>query len=475
MSVVLSRQFRVLKSSETIQVSDTVDTTLETEEDGTTRKLTLGTTIERNESSDCSEGGESMNSVANSASESIREEFEGGKITKTFSVEGTTENEATNDFKNQKKTVSGKTNMKQEGGGTTVYDDPDTPQSTSSGSFETEVTFSQTEEFTDFPFEEFSQQTFLTTTTIQGVTTIEGTSNIPFFVGTIVDGVPTTTVGFIESTVHEITTMQVQVMDTSITFVTAGTRNHFCGIVNETVYEAGPCEKWAVAIGALPAAPLINFGVDVYIKRPIITELTMSEIAGERDESTFIQIVEQVTSSTYNAKMVKVSGGVVGQAVIIANVVQKATDSGPNRGVGTTYEIQVPASVTDSVERIIREQGQVNVRQLGGVVLVNTINTDDTLLLIGIPGESTELAGGNGYPDIGFPSFTFTPGIISLTKVNGSDYSTEIATVAVETPIVGDMGDGYAATPKPAFVVTTGTFSDDTVIEFVDCCNGTKI
>ena len=212
-----------------------------------------------------------------------------------------------------------------------------------------------------------------------------------------------------------------------------------------------------------------------YTRTPQTTIITSSDEAGERSQFSFYNTVEQVTTQTHGAKMVKVSGGVLGQGVIIANVVQKATDSGPSRDVGTTYEIQVPASVTDSVERILREQGQVNVRDLGGVVLVNTINTEDTLLLVGIPDESTALGGGNGYPDIGFPSFTFTPGIMSLTKVNGSDYSTELATFAVATPIVGNMGDGYAANGKAAFVVTNGTFVGDTVIEFVDCCNGTKI
>jgi hypothetical protein len=136
-------------------------------------------------------------------------------------------------------------------GGTTNYAGQDAPpqsQSSTSGS-------SSTDFATNSPVTEtatiFQVVSFLTSTTLQGFTTELSTSETQILVGTFVDGVATTTVSTIETVISRAVSTVVSAPATGTSLSPVGELDHFCAVANETIYNAGPCEFFAVAVGAM--------------------------------------------------------------------------------------------------------------------------------------------------------------------------------------------------------------------------------
>jgi hypothetical protein len=245
-----------------------------------------------------------------------------------------------------------------------------------------------------------------------------------------------------------------------------------CGVAFDTLYIAGECEQIEAYKGAGSVIAASELADSSYLAEPTITEILSTETDGN---TTITYQFERVETTTFASRMETTLAGIDRAATIIAGVIQNAESSGSTAQAGTTYSISIPESVTDTLDRQKREMGTSYFRQLGQVTLVNTINSNDTLTIQGTPDSSTIQIGGNGYPDIGSPRFTFQRGVYDATKVNGSNQTTTRITQQEDEAVTGNLGDGWAFNAVVAFVPVEGTFTDDLSVHVRDCCATTNL
>lgn len=308
---------------------------------------------------------------------------------------------------------------------------------------------------------------------LQVVTSTEITAVVTFAVGTTTDG------GDVTTTQGSLTTTQGGPVATTIariydTIIYDGIDYHtnFCTPANETVYRAGECEKYRVYAGAGAMEPVTDYAVTEYIHTPATTQITTNYTTGN---STIGSTFDAIADETFTVKMTTLEGQINMAAKIITGVFQSAESSGTNHPAGTTYSIAVAGSVTDTDQQTLRALGTVRVRQLGNVSLVNTVNGADTLVVMGLPSDSTTVVGGRGYGDLGDQTVTFERGIYDATSILGSTFGK--STITQETELTQTVANGIAWTAKPikAFASVAGSFPNQLEIDLQNCCATTLL
>jgi hypothetical protein len=489
MAIVFQRRNRPLIYTRIVDANDEsgIDTTESFDNGGDTFRF--GFTDQGGTSEDCGTGLQETNS--GSTTVSIQFSFTDGAggtfgtILRTNQRRG----EATTDLLAGTQTRHTYSTFNQRSTGRTTFTGPNPPDETQ-GEFDTEEDDESSDTFDNVTLTEtIASQSIVN---IEVNTTLSTETTLTRRIGTTDEnGDATTTTGStLESTIRILTTTTIPyVSQTTGTEPGGEDTPSFCNVAFDTIYEAGECEQLEVikGIGGMIAAS--DLAVDKYTHEAEIDAVeTISEdgrtytvSAGTTNETlttitrTVSETFESIKTQTYGVRMVTTLGGIFGEGTILANVIQNAEKSGPLNPVGNTFTISVAATVTDTAERAIRAQGTSYTRQLGNVVLVNTINPNDTLSIQGVPSESTQMATGGGFPDIGVPRFTFAAGIYNATKVNGSGFETMKITQSFLNEENGAPGDNWAFQPVLAFAPITGTFLDDFAIHVRDCCATTNL
>jgi hypothetical protein len=489
MAIVFQRRNRPLISTRIIAANDEtgIDTTNTEAGGGTTARS--GVTIEGGTSEDCGTGVQFTFSASTTASNQVSNTDSAGGTFRTNLTTIQIRGEGTTDLLagTQTRHTYGTTNFRNTG--RTTFTGPNPPNETQ-GEFDNEEDDGDSDTFDNVTLTEtLASQSIVD---IEVNTTLSTETTLTRRIGTTDEnGDATTTTGStLESTIRILTTTTIPyVSQTTGTEPGGEDTPSFCNVAFDTIYEAGECEQLEVikGIGVMIAAS--DLAVDKYTHEAEIDAVeTISEdgrtytvSAGTTNETlttitrTVSETFESIKTQTYGVRMVTTLGGIFGEGTILANVIQNAEKSGPLNPVGNTFTISVAATVTDTAERAIRAQGTSYTRQLGNVVLVNTINPNDTLSIQGVPSESTQMATGGGFPDIGVPRFTFFAGIYNATKVNGSGFETMKITQSFLNEENGAPGDNWAFRPVLAFAPITGTFLDDFAIHVRDCCATTNL
>ena len=152
---------------------------------------------------------------------------------------------------------------------------------------------------------------------------------------------------------------------------------------------------------------------------------------------------------------------------------QNARSFGTFWPLGTSYTISVATSVTNTDESLLRRAGLTTARDPEGLSLVWTLNTADTLSLLGtvavtvsVPVEPGPIADpGGGYPDGTAPAtVTWPPGIYDVTSVTATlgspitsgSYRTTVTAESTQT-ISPALALGVRVIP--ALIPTTGDYT----------------
>jgi hypothetical protein len=489
MAIVFQRRNRPLISTRIIAANDEtgIDTTNTEAGGGTTARS--GVTIEGGTSEDCGTGVQFTFSASTTASNQVSNTDSAGGTFRTNLTTIQIRGEGTTDLLagTQTRHTYGTTNFRNTG--RTTFTGPNPPNETQ-GEFDNEEDDGDSDTFDNVTLTEtLASQSIVD---IEVNTTLSTEATLTRRIGTTDEnGDATTTTGStLESTIRILTTTTIPYVSQT-TGEEEGTEDvpSFCNVAFDTIYEAGECERLEIfkGIGNMIAAS--DLAVDKYTRELTIDVVetinedgrTYTVSAGATNETlttitrTISETFETIRTQTYGVRMVTTLGGIFGNGTILANVIQNAEKSGPLNPVGNTFTISVAATVTDTAERAIRAQGTSYTRQLGGVVLVNTINPNDTLSIQGVPSESTQMTTGGGFPDIGVPRFTFAAGIYNATRVNGSNFETMKITQSFLNEENGAPGDNWAFRPVLAFAPITGTFLDDFAIHVRDCCATTNL
>jgi len=140
--------------------------------------------------------------------------------------------------------------------------------------------------------------------------------------------------------------------------------------------------------------------------------------------------------------------------------------------LGTSYTISVATSVTNTDESLVRRTGNTTERDIDGLSLVWTLNTADTLSLLGtvavtlsVPAEPGPIAEpGGGYPDSNdLATVTWPAGIFDVTSVSATlgspitsgSYRTTVTAESTQT-ISRALALGVRVIP--ALIPTTGSY-----------------
>lgn len=151
---------------------------------------------------------------------------------------------------------------------------------------------------------------------------------------------------------------------------------------------------------------------------------------------------------------------------------QNARSFGTFWPLGTSYTISVATSVTNTDESLIRRSGNTIERDPDGLYLVWTLNTADTLSLLGtvavtlsVPVEPGPIADpGGGYPDSAeTATVTWPPGIFDVTSVSATlgspivsgSYRTTVTAQSTQT-ISPALALGVRVIPA---LIPTGTYA----------------
>jgi hypothetical protein len=472
MAIVYNVRNKVLGNAQTVVQSLETDTIESFTSEGFTGSQTFGATSNMTAESNCSGIEAIMAMGTTNISGRVTQEFDGFTVYRTNASTSIRSFESERSWPEATLSVMGRTTIEVAAATSrTVNSQGDVFQEVGN-SFSTVDSFDQDEDFaSDMPSVEGSELV-TSSITIEVDTSTTGSLGVGIVVGTII-GSQTTTVSTTVGTVLTLATSTTfqSIYDTVIS--TIGDRAvDVCAIVYDTVYQAGECEAWLFYQGV--GAPQFASNRESIIFT-ISPEIVITENESEGESGTTQSSGETVITTTYSAKMTTALANVIQAGAILGGVVQKAESSGPAAPVGTTYSIILPGSVTNVQERALRELGHTTVRQLGAVTLVNTINDEDLLLIVGTPESSTFLINGGGYPDVGFATVTIQAGGIDLTAVAGGESSSERQLNPSEQTFAAAIGVAYAGNPVLAFVSTTGSFTNDLAIALKDCCATTLL
>jgi hypothetical protein len=489
MAIVFQRRNRPLIYTRIVNANDETGIDTTNTEAGAATTARSGATIQGGTTEDCGTGVRFTFSAITTASNQVSSTGSAGGTFRTFLETRQSRREGTTDYLGLTETRHTYSTIRLESTGRTTFTG-ENPPIEEAGEFDDEQDEGTSDTFDNVTLTEtIASQSIVD---IEVNTTLSTEATLTRRIGTTDEnGDATTTTGStLESTIRILTTTTIPYVSQT-TGEEEGTEDvpSFCNVAFDTIYEAGECERLEIfkGIGNMIAAS--DLAVDKYThEAEIDTVETISEdgrtytvSAGTANETlttitrTISETFETIRTQTYGVRMVTTLGGIFGNGTILANVIQNAEKSGPLNPVGSTFTISVAATVTDTAERTVRARGISYIRQLGGVVLVNTINPNDTLSIQGVPSESTQMTTGGGFPDIGVPRFTFAAGIYNATRVNGSDFETMKITQSFLNEENGAPGDNWAFQPVLAFAPITGTFLDDFAIHVRDCCATTNL
>jgi hypothetical protein len=443
----------------------------ETNDGGNRTLINNGTTSNLTRDYDCANASE-VNSNGSTTQE-IQVTITGVSSTQYSTIQGTTRNIVYNidDFVGFLQSIE--TNGTTEGmaTGRTVLDDGPPTQTTQSQSITESFTTSQ--DFSSLTVKEDVAVASTVTRELTVDTTLAATITQTMAAGTTGVSIdPTTTESTMTATARQLTSTTILDFFQDVGFTEGDLFPVACQLAFNTVFQAGECEAWQIYRGAGSPSPASNHTFLFFTDEASIVETTGEITDGN---TTIRSTIESVQTTTYGAKMQLSQGGIAGQATIIVGVYQAATNSGPLAPAGSTYQIQVAASVTDTDEITLRGQGTLNVRALGNVSLIDTLNRNDTLAIEGEVTQSTEQVQGRGFADIGSPDYTFGRGVYDLTYVNGSSSSSSRVSIDAESIFTAANGEAYTAKPILAFVSITGTFTNNLEFAVRDCCATTNL
>lgn len=360
---------------------------------------------------------------------------------------------------------------------------------TTSGSTSGETTNFSYETFDPF-VETFMEQTPLTTTvTLERAVTTETeitTAVLHSTTVTVEQGESTstaasTTMITTESTAAiTITTDAGQTRTTETLETTEATRSAACAWAGQTeVVAMLPCEVLVSHPATGPVAALTDYGTTTGITLTPDTTLlsgSTTDSAGDADggtTSTFTGSAE-ATTNTFSVGWLMTTTRAVPSVTVqmLAPGWQNGESSGTDAVLGTTYSIAAAGSVTDSNDVLAREAGKTWSR-FGGVSLAQTINTDDTLSIVGVATPSTTLAANlGGFGDYEGATAHLPAGVYDVTSVSGNESTFSRMTVQESTTTLLGRGIALVGRGVPAWVrQTPGTEVEPIVTVSLPCCS----
>jgi len=470
MAIIFLRRNKVLLSIVTSEASlESSSQTTETEANGATT-INNGTTSNLSSTANCSTGNQFTANGTTTGGATNSNTNAGGGTFGTFRITSVTSGSGITDYDALSETFRTFTALTQHATGRTTFTDGSPASQT-----ETIIELNGDGGASD-TFENQSETIAIASTETRPLTvdtTFTTTANEAATIGTLdSDSEPTTTTQDVPVTIYQLTTTTIAEQFQTVGFTEDGILPIACQLAFDTIYQAGECEAWQIQQGVGPVSPASDHTFTEYAASATTTQTTGQS---ENGNTTVNETREFAVTTTYDGKMRLTLAGIAGQATIIANVYQIATSSGPTAGVGETYSIAVPGSVTNTDELTQRQAGTVRIRQLGNVSLVDKINTADTIILQGVPTVSTTQVAGRGFADIGSPAYTFGQGVHDITLVEGSLSSSSQVTLQSDSVFTADNGQAYTANPILAFVPITGSFSDDIEFAIRNCCATTNL